>query len=415
MAKAAFGIHGETEAPRTATPRYLSRAMANDPTTTAVEPVAESPGGRACENCGAALLGDYCYRCGQPVKGLVRHFSSIMGDFLDSVFNIDARFPHTIWPLFAKPGYLSLEYFAGRRVRYVSPVRLFFFVSIITFFVAQLVIQAGQNTFRFDDDGDGSRIGRAATVAEAEKARDEAIAKLDDAIAKAGKSPTATIGLRSAEAQVRTDAANRIRELQAATASGEPPPPPTPATFSFNDGGNWDPKTNPLRIGWLPGFANDWVNAQIGRARDNISRMGTDSSRYKDALLGAVPSTLFLLLPLFAVMLKIAYVFKRRLYMEHLIVALHSHAFLCLDLLLVFGVIALDRVVAPNGFADGMLRLVEVLLFGWMALYLLIMQKRVYRQGWFMTLVKYCALGFCYTLLLSIGIGLTALLSLVWM
>jgi hypothetical protein len=29
--------------------------------------------------------------------------------------------------------------------------------------------------------------------------------------------------------------------------------------------------------------------------------------------------------------------------------------------------------------------------------------------------VKYCALGFCYTLLLSIGIGLTALLSLVWM
>ena len=40
---------------------------------------------------------------------------------------------------------------------------------------------------------------------------------------------------------------------------------------------------------------------------------------------------------------------------------------------------------------------------------------RVYRQGWFMTLVKYCALGFCYTLLVSIGVGLTALLSLVWM
>ena len=388
--------------------------MANDPTPTTA-PVAASPGGRACENCGAVLLGDYCYRCGQPIKGLVRHFSSIMGDFLDSVFNIDARFPHTIWPLFARPGYLSLEYFAGRRVRYVSPVRLFFFVSIITFFVAQLVIQTGQNTFRFDDPGDGSRIGRATTVAEVEKARDEAIAKLDDAIAKAGKSPTATIGLRSAEAQVRTDAANRIRELQAATARGEPPPPPTPATFSFNNGGNWDPKTNPLRIGWLPGFANDWVNAQIGRARDNISRMGTDSSRYKDALLGAVPSTLFLLLPLFAVMLKIAYVFKRRLYMEHLIVALHSHAFLCLDLLLVFGVIALDRVVAPDGFADGMLRLAEVLLFGWMALYLLIMQKRVYRQGWVMTLLKYCALGSCYFVLLSIGIGLTALLSLIWM
>jgi hypothetical protein len=397
-----------------ATPRYLSRAMAHDPTPTAVEPAAESPGGRACENCGAALLGDYCYRCGQPIKGLVRHFSSILGDFLDSVFNIDSRFPHTIWPLFARPGYLSLEYFAGRRVRYVSPVRLFFFISIVTFFVAQLVIQTGQGAFEINDDGDGSRIGRSTTVAEVEKQRDEAIAKLDEAIAKAGKSPTATIGLRSAQAQVRTDAANRIRDLQAAEARGEPPPPPKPPTISF-DGGEWDPKTNPVHVGWLPGFANDWLNAQIGRARENISRMGTDSSRYKDALLGAVPSTLFLLLPLFAVMLKIAYVFKRRLYMEHLIVALHSHAFLCLDLLLVFGVIALDRAVAPNGLADGLLRLAEVLLFGWMALYLLIMQKRVYRQGWFMTLVKYCALGFCYCILLGIGIGLTALLSLVWM
>ncbi|MFT3897304.1 MAG: DUF3667 domain-containing protein [Thermomonas sp.] len=391
--------------------------MANDPTTNAIEPVAGSAGGRACENCGAALLGDYCYRCGQPVKGLVRHFSSILGDFLDSVFNIDARFPHTIWPLFAKPGFLSLEYFAGRRVRFVSPVRLFFFVSIITFFVAQLVIQTGQNTFQFDDDEGNSSIGRATTVAEVEKTRDEAIAKLEDAIAKAGKSPAATVPLRAAEGNIRAEAANRIRDLQDAAARGEPPPPPkqAPASFSFGDSGNWDPKTNPLRIGWLPGFANDWINTQIGRARENVSRMGTDSSRYKDALLGAVPSTLFLLLPLFALMLKVAYIFKRRLYMEHLIVALHSHAFMCLDLLLVFGVIALDRVVAPDGLADGLLRLAEVLLFGWMALYLLLMQKRVYRQGWFMTVVKYCALGFCYCILLSIGIAFTALLSLVWM
>jgi hypothetical protein len=389
--------------------------MPSDPIPTTAAAVAEPETARPCENCGTPLLGEHCYRCGQPIKGLVRHFTSILGDFLDSVFNIDARFPHTIWPLFAKPGYLSLEYFAGRRVRYVSPVRLFFFISIITFFVAQLVIQTGQGAFQINDDGNGSRIGSATRVEDVEKLRDEAIAKLDRAIAKAGKSPGATVGLHAAQAEVRTDAANRIRDLQAAAAKGEPPPPPAPATISFDGDGAWDPKTNPVRVGWLPGFANAWLNAQIGRARDNISRMGTDSSRYKDALLGAVPSTLFLLLPLFALMLKLAYVFKRRLYMEHLIVALHSHAFLCLDLLLVFGVIALDRVVAPNGLADGLLRLAEVLLFVWMALYLLIMQKRVYRQGWIMTLLKYCALGLCYCVLLSIGIGFTALLSLVWM
>ena len=36
---------------------------------------------RTCENCGRGLLGEFCYACGQPVKGLVRHFSSIVGDF----------------------------------------------------------------------------------------------------------------------------------------------------------------------------------------------------------------------------------------------------------------------------------------------------------------------------------------------
>ena len=40
-------------------------------------------------------------------------------------------------------------------------------------------------------------------------------------------------------------------------------------------------------------------------------------------------------MPLFALLLKIFYIFKRRLYMEHLIVALHSHSFIFLSLLLI--------------------------------------------------------------------------------
>ena len=43
------------------------------------------PPGAACQNCGAPLLGPHCYRCGQPVTGLVRHFTSIVGDFLAQV------------------------------------------------------------------------------------------------------------------------------------------------------------------------------------------------------------------------------------------------------------------------------------------------------------------------------------------
>src|SRR5690606_28103471 len=137
-------------------------------------------------------------------------------------------------------------------------------------------------------------------------------------------------------------------------------------------------------------------------------RLREDPDLLKDSMLGAVPSTLFVLLPLFALMLKFAYVFKRRLYMEHLIVALHSHAFMCLALLLVFMVMALERWLAPQGGGPGMgFGLVEAALWTWMPIYLLLMQKRVYRQGWIMTLVKYSVIGLLYSILLSLGAAFT--------
>jgi hypothetical protein len=170
-----------------------------------------------------------------------------------------------------------------------------------------------------------------------------------------------------------------------------------------------------VTLPWLPAFANAWINQQIGRAEHNIARMQQDPGLFKDAVLSAVPSTLFVLLPVFAFLLELLYVFKRRLYMEHLIVALHSHAFLCLSLLLVFLAMAAREWLAPaSGVLHWLLGLVEVALFAWMPIYLLLMQKRVYGQGWTMTLVKYCVLGFSYTVLLSLGAAITILASLVW-
>lgn len=299
-----------------------------------------------CQNCGTELLGPHCYKCGQPVNGLVRHFTSIVGDFFDSVFDLDTRVFRTIGPLFAKPGFLTREYFAGHRVRYVSPVRLFFFLSILAFFVAQLTFHVGGD----DDRGTGQ-----ATA-------------------------------------------------QDAGGDGDAP------TVSFN-GTDWDPKTNPIEFGWLPAFANDWVNGQIGKGVENAAELQSDPERFKNAVLGALPSTLFVLLPIFALMLKLLYFFKRRLYMEHLIVALHSHAFLCLALLLLLGASALGNAVPALATACGW---VQALLFVWMPLYLLLMQKRVYGQGWILTLLKYMVLGIAYFFLLTFGVVATMLASLVW-
>ena len=52
-------------------------------------------------------------------------------------------------------------------------------------------------------------------------------------------------------------------------------------------------------------------------------------------------------------------------------------------------------------------------IFAWMPIYLLVMQKRVYGQGWIMTGLKYCVLGTAYLVLISIGAGINVLVSLV--
>ena len=153
------------------------------------------------------------------------------------------------------------------------------------------------------------------------------------------------------------------------------------------------------------------MNRQVARAEGNIARVQADPNLLKDAVLGALPATLFVLLPLFALLLKLAYLFKRRLYMEHLIVALHSHAFLCLALLLA---VVLDALAGSTP-SLGWLSALETALFVWMPVYLLLMQKRVYRQGWTMTLIKFALIGTFYLVLLAFGVTGTLLGSLVWL
>ena len=177
----------------------------------------------------------------------------------------------------------------------------------------------------------------------------------------------------------------------------------------FNDK-PWDPVSNPVAISWLPDAVNHSLNKRIKRAID-VAKSDDGQASIGKALFNVLPQTLLVLMPIFALMLKIAYLFKRRLYMEHLIVALHSHAFLCLTLLLVCLVVALGHAAPAIG---GLTTFLEVLLFAWMPVYLLLMQKRVYRQGWILTLLKYGVLGFSYIMLLSFGAVFTVLASLVW-
>src|SRR5947207_6741793 len=88
-----------------------------------------------CENCGAQLRGHWCAQCGQAAIDYRRSFRHVIVDVLDSFLNWDSKFFATLGLLIVKPWKLTNEFLAGKRVRYLHPLRLYLLASIVFFFV----------------------------------------------------------------------------------------------------------------------------------------------------------------------------------------------------------------------------------------------------------------------------------------
>lgn len=99
---------------------------------------------KKCRNCNNSLPEEaaFCPACGQATHG-EEDMLSFFKHFLNDYFTFDSKIFRSIRPLFAKPGFLTLEYLAGRRVSYIPPLRLFIFSSII-FFLLLSVLDQGE-------------------------------------------------------------------------------------------------------------------------------------------------------------------------------------------------------------------------------------------------------------------------------
>jgi hypothetical protein len=392
-------------------------------TTTIDEPLTPPPAPaaaklRACANCGAPMHGPWCYACGQPEKGMIRQLASVMSDVLDTIFNIDSRVFRSLGPLYVRPGYLTLEYFAGRRVRYVTPFRLFFFLCIVAFFAIQIALNIGDPNFRWhvNDAGD---IESAQSITDVQTRAEKALAGFEAAKAAPNMPAAAITSLEKSQAKIQKKVDDRIAYLRARDAARESgaKPPPDPNQQSDDqiefDGKPWEPAQNPIKIAWLPAFANAQLTEMAVRAKDNVIAAKKDPRHLIEAVFSRLPWTLGLLMPLFAVLLKVVYIFKRRLYMEHLMVALHSHAFIFMSLLLL-AMLAMLRgwIVGAAPGAEWIVKLLRDAAWIWLFVYLFLMQKRVYRQGWIMTSIKFSMIGICYTVIITIGLVGALLASL---
>ncbi len=88
-----------------------------------------------CLNCGTIVTDIYCSHCGQKNIARRQTLRELSYDFISSFSGYESKFLTTCRHLLLKPGFLSMEYNAGRRERYFHPVRMYAFISVVYFFL----------------------------------------------------------------------------------------------------------------------------------------------------------------------------------------------------------------------------------------------------------------------------------------
>lgn len=345
-----------------------------------------------CLNCATPLQGPFCHYCGQPDRNFMRFFPALLREFLSESLELDSRFARTMKPLLFRPGRLTRDYLDGRRFRYTPPVRLYLFSSIIFFVLAAfLSSDAISNNVRVSDGASGGIQITAET--------EEELAQVEEA-------------LSALPPELREQVQMGLDEAR----SGQP----REEDF-FEDGGimfndrPWHAEDNPVAIGWLPDFVNEWINEEIGASPEKAKRINENPRLIVREVFDVLPATMFVLLPVVALIFKFWYLFSGRFYIEHLILALHNHSFVFVMLILSLFLETLEVRFADRGW-DVLEQLAYYLSYAiafWIPVYLVWSLRTVYQQGWALTLVKGFVIGLSYLALLVFVATVVALISFI--
>lgn len=353
-------------------------------------------GSEHCLNCGTKLQGPFCHYCGQPDKRLLRFFPVLIREFFEDFLELDTRFSRTMKPLLFQPGRLTRDYLDGRRFRYTPPMRLFIFSSMLFFILAATLasdaIQVGDVRF------DGNDVD-VATLADSEQ-----LAALPEDVRQEVMDEIERERARAAEAWEDTRDKSAPDEPQAVEKEDW--------SIRFNDE-DWDRETNPLIIPGMPDSFNEWINDEIEESPQKAKEIEENPNIIVDEFFELLPATMFIMLPIVALLFKFWYLFARKYYVEHLIHALHNHTFLFVALTITLLNNALIEWRDPGGESAfwQSLSWLSVAIYFWIPIYLLISLRTVYRQNWFLTVCKYCVIGISYIVLLTFITSGVALLS----
>jgi hypothetical protein len=311
-----------------------------------------------CLNCGTATPGHFCPECGQRNTDLHASIWELALDILGEAFEADSRMARTVVPFLFQPGFLTNEYNAGRRVGYSSPLRLYLFASFTFFLVLGFAPHSE----------DESKFRGSVTIGSADGG---AIVVGNGNFVSSGRD-----GGQPQRARGESDGGSDGGVLSALANAGEPDQP--------LDGG--------LVVQGLGAIGHRFeekartIQSSTGERRaELVERIRNET--YSDA-----SKAFFLLVPLFALLLKLLYWRRRRYYVEHLTLAFHLHAFSFL-------------VLVPQLLLGGLASLAAVLVI---LAYLFVALRKVYGQGRLKTALKLAALLLVHLVFVSLCIGAAA-------
>ncbi len=313
-----------------------------------------------CENCGALLHGPYCSECGQKSADRIVPIWHMVNEALEAVFELDLRVFRTFPKFVFLPGRLTKEYINGRRKRYLRPFRLYLFSTFVLFAVIALTT-TGNFGFVMDPQG-MARLNPPNTAIGASRSPDTSAATSGESSVFGNPDQR-----KKMAEKIRTDS--------------------TSVNVDLYD----DPEANAqledvLRVKVAQAVENPWeaVKSMIDRG----------------------PYLMFLLLPIFAFLMKLLYIRRGRLYVEHMIFSLHVHA---------FAFFAFTAGLLLNQSDVDWLNATAFWVELSPLLYLVLAMSHVYDQGLIKTAIKAFILLTIYSIVLVVGFFVLLLVAILLM
>ncbi len=341
----------------------------------------EKPG--KCANCGAPLIGPYCAVCGQERDTHRRSVMDLVHDLISDIASFDSRLLHTAQAFLLQPGELPRAFREGRTRRYVPPLRLYFFVTLVFFLILggfniaimQLQVVATPVKIIYDAKGDAFIKNPAYDPGDPDQGR---LPKLIRISKDKAKDPAGMFNFSTRPyffQRIGRYHSGLTREMRARIEKNRQ------RVDREIAGGAKDPRkaAEAKKVG-------GWMDKHF---YGGLSRLAADPAALNEPLTTWIPRVLFLLLPLYALLCAAFYWRQRKKFylVDHLIFSLSVHTFTFLALIVAVG---LAQLVSGG--------LVFWFLLASIGIYVFLSIHRFYEQSWFWTTVKFLSISGIYTI-----------------